>query len=440
MQQTSPHNLESFLLQQQSEGAVAESGHFTLHQEKALQKIAEYGAPYPGVWAILFGQVALLYGAKHLNVQQLSKETFFSFSPGAWTYFDFEKNFFDPVTSEDQALQTLKKALWYAGIGEKRPFQVSFPREPRSFVWDGNKLTETPAPPTHKVQITVSHRTLEQGKGIFLLRNIQAAMFNSEQLELMKKCLFTSPLSVTVDSRSIDGWAASPSHGIGQHRNPIRLFGLQSELPKMRPLQKSSWSYSDQHPSLMGLSEDVRCTELTEEFSIVGLLTAHGGLYKSGKNSEWRTENHPSELMWVRHGVVVQKEKIDLPERSISLALHLNADNLPTDFSGFALQEDAVAHYRIEALKLAAEYLQGEAPEFQVFDENWYKAKKVLAGVLMAGGAAVTLVAGPGGIPFAIGGVAIGATILRSSEAVCKKFESDYEKHVADWAKLAERL
>lgn len=434
MQSRSPHQLESFLQSQKADGRLEEAGHFTLHKEKALQKIAQYNLPYPDAWALRVAQASVLSGADRLKVELLSTETHFSFTPSDLEEMDFEAVFFDPAPPPDHGLEALRSALWFAGVGQKRPFQITLPHQSRSFIWNGHQLTvqeqERRSP---KLQLSVSIRSMEEGAGLPILRSIEAARYNNRLDDSLKQCLFPMPIPVVVDGQRVDGFHHSPTHGSHSKSNPLHYFSFQEPGPLISPPTDCYPSVLLQEKKLQGLSNSFLHCDFSQPYSLSCLLTAHGGLYQGGKSSSWRSEPQRSTLSWVRHGVIIQREQIAVPKLCVSVSAHLGADDLPTDLTGFALQEDQAAPRRQEALRLIAGQLQEIAVNFEVLDQSWYAGQKMLAGAALVGGVGLKLLAGPIGLPFIFAGVAGGISILQGPEALCRKFANDYEKLQREW-------
>ena len=438
---SSPHSLESYLQSQESAGSRVDSGAFTLDRAKALQKIAEHGSPFDHAWVVELGRAAKLLGAGKLHVYQQSKETFISFHPSQQPEGNFEQLFFDPSRNMGCAGTTaLRRALWLAGLGEKRPFQLTLPGKDRSLLWNGTNLLALTATPAPNLSLTVSQRTTSQGQGVFLIRNIQSAIYSTQLLSAMRKTLYPLPFPVMVDNRPISGWGNSETHGYGAHRNPLKIAGFDIGGPPILPPPESSEKTMEQHDKLRPLSHGFKHQMLHEPQSVVVLLTAHGGLYQGGKSSTWRSDPAASELFWVKDGVVTQREKLNLSERCVSLAIHVCADDIPTDITGFGLQEDGVAPRRQAAMRKVDEWLQEIDHHFHVIDQDWYRLKKRAAAAAVVGGVCLKFVIPPLGVPLAIAGVIGGAHVFQGPEALCEKFEKEFESLRKDFSSVVEGL
>lgn len=422
-----------------AEGKKSSEGSFTLHKEKALQKIAEFQSPYPQGWALNIAQAAVLFGCSQLQIYQASKETQFRFrAESSQSFDDFESLFFNPVSLENRAMQVLRTALWSVGVGQTHPFQISFPGERKTYIWDGQDLSVLlTEKPTHQFHVTVSHRNLSDGAGLPVLRSIQAAIYNKKLGDFLQTSLYCMPIPVYLDSLRIDGYFSSPTHGAKAYSYPLRLFGIKTAQPILaNPGSDRSFDPSEQNYKLRDLGRFFQENALQyKDWSLVTLLSAHGGYYSSGKSGQWRTEPTHSVLHWVRHGVIVQREVVDLPKLGVSAALHLCADHLPTDFSGFSLNEEQAAPIRDEALVLVAEHLAREDIDFHISDQVWFHRKKALAAAAFVGGIGLKVLAGPVGVPFLFAGFIGGMNLLQGVDALCGKFDKDYQKMREDWAR-----
>ncbi|MCA9781383.1 MAG: hypothetical protein KC800_31915, partial [Candidatus Eremiobacteraeota bacterium] len=348
-----------------------------------------------------------------------------------------EQLFFDPSRGTGcLGTNALRRALWLAGLGEKRPFQLTLPGETRSLLWNGSELLTLSANPAGNLSVTISQRTTAQGEGVFLIRNIQSAIYSSQLLSAMRKTLYPLPFPVVVDSRPISGWGNSETHGYGTHRNPLKVAGFEIDAPRILPPPHSSERTREQHDKLRALSHGFTNQMLDEPKSVVVLLTAHGGLYSGGKSSSWRSDTAVSELLWVKDGVITQRERLSLTERCVSLAIHVCADDIPTDITGFGLQEEVAAPRRQAALRAVNEWLQEIDHHFHVIDQDWYRLKKRAAAAAVVGGACLKFVVPPLGVPLAVAGIVGGAHIMQGPEALCGKFEKDFESLRKDFKKV----
>lgn len=417
---------------------MAEPGVFTLEAEKALEKISGFQFPYPLAWTVKLAQAAVALGSPELVISQLSTETRFEFRPESWESVPFEAFYFDVTQALSPGLQHLKTGLWAAGLGQEKPFQIELPRSDEGYFWNGSELSRYRVErPSDRLTVSISHRTLREGKGWPVLRSIQAAMTNREILTHLKACLYTCPIPVSLDSQPLDGYENSPTHGFSSHTYPVHVFGFfrpDWRLVPRSPRPIAPGARARLNPRLAPICRDLPSSYLwEEEWSIVGVLAAGGGHYSSGKSSSWRADPRPSVLCWIRDGVIVQREELKILHLGVSVALHLNADGLDTDFSGFAIQEDQAAPIREAALQWCAEQLKELEADFHVNDRRWQSIRSGVAKVALAGGTVLTLAANPVAIPILVGGVFLGLSNLTTVEHLCDVFNRDYTRLRAEF-------
>lgn len=431
-------DLHNFLLQQQAEGRQAEAGQFTLHREKALQKIAEFQLPYPESWTLKLAQAAVLSGSEFLTIKQTSSETRFQFLPETWSEdLDFERLFFDPSPHENLCFETIRGALWAVGVGQQKAFSIRLPHQGEGFVWNGSHLEAVESDARASLEIAVSHRSVQDGDGLVILRSIQAASFNSRIKEILINCLYTCPLEISVDGLRIDGYPQCPTHGYRAHRYPMRALGFHlGGLPLRQPPGNASVEkLRECKEQILGLTQDFTFHDVSPESDAIALLTACCGRYSSGDSSSWEVEKVASFLCWVRHGVIIQKEEINVGKHCLALCLHVNADDISTDYSGFALSEDQADPRRQELLRTVSATLQQTEPDFELTDRVWYERRKKAAGATIAVGGVLKLVAGPVGLPVLAAGVVAGFWNSQSIERISNGLIAGYAAMRENWMK-----
>lgn len=329
------------LLKSQYTNPVDSSGSFSLHAEKALEKIAKYQLPYPDAWVVKLGQGVVLSGADSLKIHQSSTDTTFVFYPREKPDVELSSSFLDPSDSNIEWWQYFRGALWAVGINLKRPFKIGLFGE--NYFWDGFELHNLESRASRwadGISLDVSHRTVEQGKGLPVIRNIQAAWLNAGLSNVFSEVLFSCPLAVTVDGRNIDGFQRVPNHGFSSENHPVKMFWVKGEPPlPIPPSTRDNRGRFMGQSKLEGLTEFFESRPPAEPIRAAALLSAHA-YYQSGKNGGWRTPERKSVIYWIRHGVVIQKEEFHITPRCVSLAVFASCDHIATDITGFGLEEE----------------------------------------------------------------------------------------------------
>lgn len=343
-----PSELEEFLQAEQQRGRTVSHGEFTLAREKALEKLAAYQLPFPEAWVLKIVQAAVASGAERLEIKQTPTDTLFGFnSPGAWSLARLEQAFLDPRPSGDPGLDHLVIGLRAASLNDGRPFQIRFPGGGESLVWSGRELEVVPSQATELLRLTVSHRTLAEGKGIPGWRVFQAARRNAEILKTLSERCFVCPVPLTVDGRRMDVLQFCPTHGYTGSSHPVALGWGDLDSPAMGLPPGTLEGYvnpaQQNKPSSIQLLSRGVLRPLTKEHPRAGvywLATVHLKLTGSGKNKSWDLRAQPSVLYWVEDGVVLETEHLPVPSRAFSVAMFLSAAGLAHDLTGFGLVKD----------------------------------------------------------------------------------------------------
>ena len=423
------------LIRSHCTGELDSSGRFSLDAERALEKIARHQLPYPDAWVLKLAQAAVLSDSAHLTIKQTGSETRLRFLPRQPWDFDFGAAYYDPTDHPDAAFQSLRAGLWALGLRLRRPFKYSGPQG--GYFWDGFQLQPVPQTrPESSVTISVSHRTAEQGKGIPLLRQIQAAQTNSELAQIISGSLFSCPLEVSLDGRRIDGFYRCPGHGFSRSEHPLCLIWLEGEPALgIPPCHQFSEDLYCGDAKLRKLSDQFVGFAPDRPVRGAALLSGHARYVSSGKNGSWCTFDRESVLYWIRHGVVIQKELFTFKKTTVSLALFVNADDIRTDFSGFGLDETAAQQRRTSVYRqLESQWLQ-KPIDLTLVDRQAHNTRlKLAAGMAVAGGA-LHFVCPPATI-LTVMGVVGGLYLSQGLASVDKALHKGYQKLRDQWQPL----
>jgi hypothetical protein len=340
--------LEQFLQQQVSEGERDSSGQFTLSRDKALEKLAAFQLPRPSAWVLKVVQGVVAARADSLTIKQTSTDTEFYFAPQQpWTLAMIEGAFYDPETSSCRGLDHLKRGLWAVSLNEMRPFRLALPQHPEALIWTGLEFRRVATPPPEVVVLTVSHRTLFEGKGIFLLRNLEAARVNAQILDELSSFAYCCSIPLTVDRRRLDALQACPSHGHSSTTYPVKLGFTRANIPPLPIPPGTLQGYTPREPGDRTMAKIFQ-SEVTvpSTVSLACLISAHVARVKEGKSSVWRCQKRDSCIYWVLDGVVIARESLKLPDLSVSCAIFAPAEGLRTDLTGFNLARDELRSLR----------------------------------------------------------------------------------------------
>lgn len=402
--------LERLLQEQYQGGEAVFPGRFTMHREKALEKIARFGLPYPEAWILKLAQAAKVLDSHYLDIKQSRSETKIGMDPRqCWTNDEFERSFFDPSPCADEGLDLLRAGLWSVGIGYHRPFRLRLPGQPAALYWDGFGLARVEGATGPRLSIDISHRTVSEGKGLPLLREVQAVLYNASLLKVIGASLFTLPLELRVDSRRVDGYQFSATHGFSARNHPLALHWLQ--VPGQAPLEippATETGLRVAQPAqqeLQKLSAAFRTTiPPNVKPTAAVLVSAHADLVSSGKNSNWEAFPTVSCLSWIRRGVVVQQEEFAMTKTTVSLNVLANADHIRTDLTGFGLNEDELATLRQAVCLQVSSVLSSASYDLSLIDWDWHRTKMKAAGGVAFTGLAVGAFSPLGFLAAAAGG------------------------------------
>lgn len=332
--------LEVFLHSKRSEGDENSRGEFTLNQELALEKIANYQLPGNEYWILKLIQAASLLGVKSFDLKQTKTENALRIYGQNWPHQLFEGAFFSVESTGSGALDHLRMALWSVGISQRRAFQLTFPRSEKSYFWDGAQMTVKKSLNLPCLYLNVSHRIRESDKILSVLNPSRAARVNARVLELVRHRAFTAPITLRVDGRRHDGLQHCPSHGFQEFSYPMYCFGVEFAGPALSiPPGTFETPNRPRQMELARLCQNFDYGSLRSSHGAVAFLCTHCGKSESGERRGYRKQAQSSRVYWVRHGVVVQEDVIDLPEFSTSFGIFMNASHLDSDISGFALRE-----------------------------------------------------------------------------------------------------
>ena len=430
------------LLKSQYANPVDSTGEFTMQAEKALEKIAKYQLPYPDAWVVKLGQGVVLSGAESLRIHQTSTDSTFSFAPQERPEIDLITSFFDPSDSPIPWWQHFRSALWAVGINLRRPFKMDFFGE--GYFWDGFELHSFVAAlkgsaRSNSITLVLSHRTVEQGKGIPILRSIQAAWLNSQLTKAFSEVLFSCPIRVSIDGLPIEGFQRVPGHGFSAKNHPVRMLWVDGEPSlKIPPSTLDNLGHFSGNSKLSGLTQFFDSCPLRLPVKGAALISAHA-YYQGGKNGGWRTPKRKSVIYWIRHGVVVQKEEFQIQPSSVSMAVFAPCDDIATDITGFGLEEEAKSRALAEICQGIDEVFDVSALDLELHDRERHKTYLKVAGGVAASGLVLKFIFPPA--LFLTGAGGYGALMLTQTIAkVDSIVNRDLRLLRDEWTSMLENL
>lgn len=387
-----PSELEEFLRSQLEEGAKDSSGQFTLSREKALEKLAAYQLQGGQSWVLKVIQAVVTSGAPELVLRQTGTDTEFHFAPPQpWELQKFEEAFFDPEVSPDRSLDHLKRGLWSVSLHNMRPFLLACPGWGRALIWTGKSLQRGPLTERQTVLLAISHRTVYEGKGLPLLRNLEAAAGNAAVLTELRDRAFVCSIPLKLDNRRLDALQACPNYGTSKTSFPVYLGFLAGDLPEL-PIPPGTMG--EYKPIVAGDSTVSKIfhpsAHLPPKVAVACLITAHLREVQKGKVLVWETYAQQSTLFWVRDGVVVDWEVLKSSPGCVSCALFVSAEGLHSDLTGLKLSRGEAYQQRFqEALKTFKPFLFEAELSLAAMVESQRLSGRVAGGVLLVGALAL---------------------------------------------------
>lgn len=422
-----PSSLKQYLDSCRQEGQQqAGEGTFSLAREKALEKLAAFQLPFAGAWALKIVQAVVASGSSQsLKVYQGKHDASFYFEvPSSWALEQVEDAFFDPHAPVDTSLRHLACGLWAVALNQRRAFELRLPADRTRLIWDGQRLDRLRLDESPRVQpsLTISHKNEEVGGS---LSNIKVARQIADANKALADNAYTCPIPLGLEGRRIDAFQHCPTHGLRPRSHPYALRRCTAELPGFPVPQKTFWYFSGdevqvEKPSRLKALSLPLCdrSEPYGTAEVVYLVTYH---------CDYQREelSHPSVCHWVKDGVVVDQQRLAVPEGPHSVAMFLSAQGLAADLTTLHLRD---SEERTRRLEQAAKSVGTGLTEIQGgFFAPWVKAGAAQGRLL--GGLAV--VGSLGFLPVSLGGAAAGVASsllgLRHHQARTQQFQERLE-------------
>lgn len=438
-----PSELEEFLRAHLDEGSKDSSGQFTLSREKALEKLAAYQLQGGHAWVLKVVQAVVASGAGELAVRQTGTDTEFHFAlQEPWTPEQFEEAFYDPEVSADRALDHLKRGLWSVSLHNMRPFLLVAPGWAQALVWNGKSLQRGSVCARQSVLLAVSHRTIYEGKGIPLLRNLEAASGNAAVLAELRDRAFTCSIPLKVDNRRMDALQACPNSGVSKTSFPIYLGFLPGSLPAL-PIPPAT--FGEYRPALAGDATVSKVfhptTHLPPEVALACLITAHLREIKRGKALVWETYTYHSTLYWVRDGVVVDREILNTAPGCVTCALLVSAEGLGSDLTGLKLSRGEAYQQRFQAaLEVFRPFLAQAEVSLEAMVRSQQLSGRVAGGVMLVGAVALAFMVPIWGLFLAGGALATMSQSGASARALETELKRGLERLQSEMRRLQPKL
>lgn len=346
--------LDRMLGQASKLGTFDSEGSFTIGGEAAIGKLANFQLPRGSAWILKIIQAAVALQATGIQIQQSNETTTFTFK----TFWELQveelkRALLTPAISGSLGIRHLAVGLRTVGFGDQRPFTLAIDKDSSRtlFGWNGTKLSqrEEKIKDTQgvTVHLGVAFPAEDLGRRLGGLAKSKGRA-TTEYLEVVERGE-ACPIPLIFDGRRLDtlsapvgghadGQSVVVSVGWAAFRKELgfpRLFmpcGLEPEKKTWRPTDR----FTDKR--VFHFDGDHNETELTclAKLRYNFKVTSHRSKHSS---FAFVTQQRRSHYCWVKDGVIIQKQTSRWNPSAISFELYLSADDLPTDISGFRLQD-----------------------------------------------------------------------------------------------------
>ena len=338
-----PSRLELYLSGQLTEAMLDSSGSFTMARERAVEKLAAFQLPRPATWILKLIQGLVAGGTDSIRISLRARETELRFQLAQpWSLEAVEDAFWDPEITDCVALDHLKRGLWNVAIKQQCPFQLNLAGWEQALIWTGQELRRLKIAAESHSTLTLSCQQSLQGA-----RN--SPQTNADLLREIQHYAFVCSVPLSVDGRRVDALQAGPHHGYGPTTVPFFLATASAFLEKLSvPL--GTWEGYSPEVVAEGQPERLGRRKVGGRgpVSVAGVVALHR---ERDNDGDWQARSARSHMYWVKDGVVVHQEELDLEaDVSISCGVFASAQGMATDLTGFSFMDGAeVAERRRKA-------------------------------------------------------------------------------------------
>jgi hypothetical protein len=395
--------LERFLESRAAEGQIdSRDASFTHAARDALRKIANFQLPREGAWAVKIIQSIVAGGSKSpVRVDLLATSIRFYYLEPGFTLDELAAAFHQPRPSTNRALRHLLSGLWSVGLKNRWGFQVAFPRESRTLIWDGDQLRSFESQKTRDC-VCIDVAPLHSKTSLSWVAALAASgRRNAEVLSALAQKCYVCPLPLTVDARRLDSLQRSEHQGWSKTAYPLSIGFAQADLPMLsvppgtfEPLPKSldptTFAFGSASGGGWRQTAEKRMKGLTaqDRTSVAYVLSVHMKEVRSGKTTVWEAHTGPSIIYWVLDGAVVGFEPLLERTNHCSVGCFLSAEGLETDLSTLSLLENPERRQRARLACQAVGESLCSLPDgaFEDMVGNAALRERVLGGLVMAVG------------------------------------------------------
>lgn len=325
------NQLNQFLNQMAESGRVEETSlPLTISLGEAFRKLGSSQLPFAEAWVLKLVQAAVTAGAEKLQIAQTSEATTFYFiGVSGLSFQKVSKALVDLENQANPGLQYFATALRALAKSGGHAFSVQFPNCP-ILCWNGERFCNPEFEYGVEIEeptLTVSHFSRDADRWR-LLPGVSTRM---KVKETLLQGAYPSPIPVQFASDPVNNPLGDPIHCNGYNSQvlavvPYGSSGLSLKLPEWRTCTRTEQIF---------IREDVWDLEpQTLECQALALLTLG---FRRDKTTAAFTRKIESQLLWVKDGVVLERETLPV-DLHLGLGILIDANALETDLSGFALR------------------------------------------------------------------------------------------------------
>ncbi len=376
-------DIGEFLARQASKGDIESHGEFTVSQEKAAQKLGRLAFPFDYAWVLKIVQAAVAWKATRIEVRQYRAFTVFAFLPEDFHQFPTEERLVSTLLSgrvfDQEPLPLfchgLRGLVEQAGLsfrlilntGQRVVRPIHAGRHVSALAEEERLVRLAPAP---GVRLLVAHLSFNQ---FFMSRYVPRPLLIGRPdlriVEALDRYCFLCPIPLIVDGRRVDRLLTHPQWGFRKDRRPIALIPLK--CPALPPLRAPE----EFEEKLIA----VQTHPLRAQRSYGGNREGNVWLYLEGSDPPRRTpktaldridhsQSRLHSLLFVSHGVVVERYTTSVATRHVAMMIIAGADGWDTDLSGLSLiRSEALDEASKSATHLAGQCLLELAAVADVF-------------------------------------------------------------------------
>ncbi len=368
--------LEGFL-KDQSIGLLDSKGSFTISTEKAMFKLAAFQLPRPEMWILKVVQAAVILDCSNIKVTVTRGKITIEFTHTVAVH---SKSLLTALgtteTSHEPGISELVTGLRAVGVNPPRSFGVAVAGEiPTQYItWNGKDLAWTQAEHTaNRRSLTIEVANFSENDDPSLLSRLYSLATKTSVAEHreLSKHVFGCPVPITVDGRRLD---VPPLLSKKAYIQPLDLQFEERDLPEAMRIPE--WA-----GGLHGLTippfrirpydsgRDSVFVKSNVEAAFFWTLTYHFAPHLSWMNPLAKPlgVHLYSEIYWIKDGVAVGRERIDVGKHATRLLIFASATGLMTDLSGFRLRDsDQLRERRERILEITRKRLRDFSQSFTV--------------------------------------------------------------------------